>query len=436
MTSKKESLAPSLLHAQPASMLHSQPGRETAQMLVKKIFDSDVPEQFIRTVPAQSIYQIIQEYGVLEISDVVEIITREQFQTLLDLDLWHGDRFEESQLWAWLGLPEATESLISLQRLLGSMDLKLVALLIARHVLIFRTEEATDSPPAPEYYTPDKGHTWLLANHPDENNSFLINRLLALIFETNPELFYQLISIPDVATQSQLEEESYEERQKRLLKEGIPDREWANELHTPLNPSEALRLLDRGIPETSIQDIHSIRPLVYQERLPEPLRSLLSELPDQEPTEMEITLLINAGIVRWSIDFSDQESSMELIRSIRGAMNIGLEFLSRERPDRSLTEIEKTLKLRKIYQTGLHLILPLRKAAYDQKKKIEKIDEMDSVTLALLEALIEPFPKLPKFIDQHGDTIESGDGKLEGGFRALEHLSEIEWARSVLDRSA
>src|SRR5690606_22593195 len=94
-------------------------------------------------------------------AEVIEMASREQVQTMLDLDLWTYDQFAEDQLWEWLELPDATDDLSILQKLLGGLDLKLVAHLIGSYVEVVVVEEPTELPPDPSFSTPDKGYTWI-----------------------------------------------------------------------------------------------------------------------------------------------------------------------------------------------------------------------------------------------------------------------------------
>jgi hypothetical protein len=182
---------------------------------------------------------VVKSTGLQSSSDIIMMASMEQCRLLTDFDLWTGDTLHEEALWEWLALTDETESLELLQRFIKIVDLKLLAVLIEKYVEVKVFEEPTDQPPGAGFHTPDKGHTWIGIATEDADKHFLLARLLALIFESSAELFYQLISIVSVATTSMLEEESYQERQKRLAAEGVPEPEVDAAVHAPYSLAEA-----------------------------------------------------------------------------------------------------------------------------------------------------------------------------------------------------
>ena len=193
--------------------------------LIKEIFKTDVPEVLIKEISSQTLFLAIKQNGLPDSSELIELCTDEQRQLLLDMDLWQGDNWQEEQFWQWLALPEITEDISILRKILRSVDLKLVSDLIIRYVEIHVTNEPTDEPPGDNFYSPDKGHTWLSVKLSEPDRNFLMTRFIACIFEYSAEIFYQLINVGKIATPTQLEEEAFKEKEKRLLAEGFPDHE-------------------------------------------------------------------------------------------------------------------------------------------------------------------------------------------------------------------
>jgi hypothetical protein len=123
-----------------------------------------------------------------------------------------------------------------------------------------------------------------------------------MIFETNTELFYQLLASPSVATASMLEEESYQERVKRLAPDGVPEPEKAATLHAPNSYAEALKDLHERGPRRVIEDVRPVEPLLYEARSSRLFAELLRMICDHETIEMEFTYLLNAAVVRFGVD--------------------------------------------------------------------------------------------------------------------------------------
>lgn len=400
-----------------------------SRYLVREIFAAEHPEQFIRRIPAQSLHIAIRQQGLLSSGELVAIATIEQCRLLLDFDLWQKDRLNEDFFWEWLELPDQLDDLSSLQKFLKAVDLKLIALVISRYVIVETFEEPTDNPPEVGFFSPDKGYTWLAINIEDERKHFLLGRLLALIFETSAELFYQILAIPNVATPSDLEEQSFNEKSKRLLAEGIPDEELAFELNSPIAEVEISELLANTETTHDIPEIKSIKPLVYETVMLKPLTELIEALGFTEDFESELTLLMNAAIVQWQVNVCEYEEVLDLISRVKGTLNIGLELLIQKFEQNAL-ELYKKLGLAKIYRYGLGELFNLRKTALKlHKEKEAKLQ--DAEILAVLYALEKTFPLMPNFLNSDG-SVDSVNGKLATGEKAIERLVELDMLKAYL----
>ena len=363
---------------------------------------------------------------------MLALASLEQIRLLSDLDLWHGDVLNEESLWEWLSLADENDSLEILQKVLKCIDLKIVSVLVAKYVEVQVFEESTDNPPAPGFYTPDKGFTWIGIKSENEDNHFLLARLLALIFETSTELFYQLLSVPSVATISMLEEESYQERTKRLAAEGVPEPEVASKVHGVYSLQEALADLKQQGVSNAIEDVRAVEPLLYQSRATKFFSELLQGSHAHDVLAMEFTYVVNAAIVRFGIDFSDQDAVFLLCQKVKGAINIGLEKLVEETGTR-VQEIYNTLGLEKLYRLGLADLMVLRALA--RKVSLEQAELFRDAEPALFSTVAcarEPFPSMPLFLEDNG-TVEQKDGALESGERAIETLAAVKAVRDLLD---
>lgn len=405
-------------------------GRKT-QTLAKSIFQADVPESVVQSLPAQALYMAIKHNGLASSIDVVEMASVDQCRLLLDLDLWSRDSLNEDNFWEWLALPDEANDLTILQKMLKCVDLKVIALMISRCVEVETFDEPTDQPPSPRHYTPDKGSTWIRINIDDEDRHFMFARLLALIFETSAELFYQILSVPGVSTDASLEEESFQDKRRRLEAEGIPDPELASEVNSPLPIDQAVAAVHNGGKLPPVHDVSVVEPFCYESSGIEPLGSFLSGISPREDVEASLTLISNAAIVHFGVDFYDQAAVIELLASVKGAMNIGLEMLL----EAGLKDYEATyssLGVRGIYRVGLGKLLSLRRLA--QKTRNGLPDDSEPHIIAMLEALSISFPKSPMFLTSEG-TIEEHEGKLAPGLKPIESLSFCKKLELLVDKA-
>lgn len=393
----------------------------TCRELAKAIFAGGAPEQIIRQLPAQTLYMVAKLNGLASSSDLVESALLEQCRLMLDFDIWKGDEIDEESLWTWLGLTEEENSLELLQKVLKCIDLKVIAVLIGRYVDVKVLEEPTDLPPMANYHTPDRGFTWVGIKCEDSHNYFLLARLLALIFETNAELYYQLLSTTSVATESMLIEESFTDRTKRLAAEGVPEAELAAEVNAPLTLPEVLAAFDKRSSAATIEGIRPIDPLLFESRATKHLASLIDQVADKDQIAAEFTYILNAAVVHFSVDFTEQERVFQLSAKVKAAINIGIEIVIEQRTT-TLVDLHSILGLQRLYRLGLTYIRHVGKKAQRLSTDDLKLLQSDTVLFSIIACLREPFPEMPAFLSDDGSI---DDDTLTAGQRPIETLAAL-----------
>lgn len=418
----------------PASKQQSPLIGLNSRKLIRYIFDSNEPEQTVRQIPAQSLYLAIKEQGLESSDDLIELMSVPQCRLLLDFDCWQQDQLNEASLWQWLALTDTTDDLYLLKKVLQSIDLRIVSLLIARHAQVQVHEEPSDIPPGESYYTPDKGYTWINITCQDPNQHFLLGRLLALIFDTDTKLFYQLLAIPSVATNSQLEEEAYTDRCKRLEATGIPSHERAWEITTPASPATIAKALTEATDPPFISNIKPVTPLVHQPHALQPLDSVLAEA-DPESAESALTQVMNAAIIRWNVNLSDPEAIQLIAHKVKGAINIGLELVRRQ-SQREVLECYRILGIELLMRAALHRLDRLRKKAISCSESQTPKTLNANLWLLLLAGLRQPFPEKPISFGIDG-SFTSKDGKeIAGGYEPITTLADLENLETLLGESS
>ncbi len=412
----------------------------TGKELYRAIFDASNPEQFVRSVSPQSLYFCMRERGLASSLDLIGILPVASMRTILDLDLWQKDELNEDQIWDWLELTDDEDPLLFCQRFLKSVDLKIISFLILKYVESITFDQQTDSPPAAAWYTPDRGYTWVFVNIEDSHKHFLLTRLLALIFESSRELFYQLLAIPGVATMSTLEEEAYTDKLKRLSADGIPSLDYAIELNTVLFPYQIKEVITTAEAFRQIQDVVPCGPLVALSKFDcEPLTSTLQSMADSGELTAELTLLLNASIVFFNIPFHEYETVKHHSAKVRGTINIGLQR-ALELSEMSASETLATVGLTKLYRLGLFELFALKKVAKNIKQDELKALQEDAALFSLIAHCRMDFPEAPLFLSKTGeyDLSLHGDGvqRLAAGSRPFTELIEVQRLKQKIEAYA
>jgi hypothetical protein len=402
--------------------------------LAKSIYQLELPPEVLRSLPAQSLYLAIQENGLESSVETLLAASLEQLKLLLDFDLWQRDTFLEENFWQWLEAEESSEPLAVAEKILKVIDYKIVALMIARYVDVITKEEKSDTPPAPGFYTPDLGQTWLRVKLEDSHRFFLMNRFLALLFESDADLFYQLLAVPMVGTNAILEEEAYQDQQRRLANEGIPDLSLAAEIHAPLALNPVLDLIKKQEQLPAISDIEPIPALIAHSDELMPWHRIVCDAKNSDELAAESTLLVNAALVHYNIPVSEYTEVGLCAAQVRGAINIGLQKVISAEPATNLVEAVEHLGLKPFYRLGLTILTSLRKEAMLVKRSAG-FATLNTEQQKVIEALTKPgIPACPKDFDSQLDKIDDKSHQISAELRPIEELSELESLTRTLNK--
>ena len=399
-------------------VIDSLPG---ARQLVKAIAAGDLTAQQLRSIPAQNLYMAIQALGLESIPEVLLEISPEQYQLLLDFELWSRDSFQEEHFFEWLFAIDEEDSFESLEKLLLSMDVEILALIVARRVEAVAYEEPTDEPPGPRWYTPDKGNTWVLLKIEEPRRHRAFGKLLAYLFQRSPETFYQLVLNSGTATALEIEEQCYQTQRHRLSAQGIPDHEEGWRVHAPMTESVAKRrigavhseqraVVDRSL-EVTPSNVHGLQPL----------GRFIDGIGRSADVEAELAKLLNAAVVYYGVDFSNAAGMERITIQVRGAINIGIERALEIEPE-SFHVLYEALSLQGLYQLGLGELSGIRAGA---RRAAEVKEFPDPPLERVCELAQEHFPRWPAFLD----GIEAENSSA----REFTRLAEVRRVEEFLD---
>lgn len=408
-------------------------GLNKPEDLYTAIFASDSPEKLVPELPVQSLYLCIQARGLASSTDLLPLVTQEQYQKLLHFDFWEKDNFSEENFWLWLETIDEQDSRKPLQRFLQAFDRSLLAFLVYKHLDVVFHEEPSEAPPGDDYYTPDHGHTWLQIKVEDEDRLRLFGKLLAFIFELDAKTFYQFVGISKLATTTELEEKAYQRKIKDLSQEGIPDMEFAWQINAMVTKAQLLNELNssakRGIVEYQITNFPILKKKSQEDIFGKFANSIREHSAEEYNIFLsEISLIANAGLVYTQSDFSDYEEMLLLLQKIRGAICIGLEELGET--GRASVEIYLALGLQKIYKLGMTCLTELSKNA----KKIteEKLEGLSEENKVIIEYAMEQIPSLPEFYLEDRDL--PANTKLELHKKAYTSKKQVESVASFISQ--
>jgi len=401
-------------------------GKERLQYL----YLSDHPEQIVRQLPELEVFLTVKEVGEKDCLDLISMTTPDQFQYLLDIDLWKKDQLDPEKILQWMEtLLEAGEKKVA--QFIQSTDLEFMALLMKKflHVTTLDGEhlEGMDKIPL---FTLDQFH---FVGFKGKKTREIFEPFLGILYRVDKDIYRRLMDSLIVEFESELEEIGYRLRNNRLADHGFPDLEEALEIYRFVNPDSLMEkgrfplVMDReeGGKEGSMFY------LTFQNEGPF-LSSILSKMEDpqeQDRWRQEITAVCNKAIVAEAIDLSNIAAMERVVKKVYHMLNLGLQYLSQEE-ERKASDILRSLPIQRLFQSGVSTTLLLRRKAETILKGSwfsadrENLVFLDPPHFETFEGILRKRPVL------HRDWVDED-------FKNLQDLKEaddfLEFIRTITD---
>jgi len=324
---------------------------------------SEKPEQLVRALPELEIFVTVQEIGKKDAFELLTLTTPEQFQYLIDLDVWKKDRLAREKTLDWVEiLMECREEKFA--QFVRSADLEFIILLLKKFIRISKQEEETPEKkgePAPESLD------GLYFIHYTEEKPFpLIKRFLEKLLYLDAELYRRVMEGVIWELESDLEETEYRWRNGRLADLGFPDFEEALEIYRFINPEtmalDGETLFSEEIGEPGLVPVFY---LTFREEGPSFSTALrrLDNPSEQDRIKAEIVALANKAIIAESTaDFSWEE--IELVgRRVFHYLDLGLQVLRKQKKGESAEELLRMVPIQRVFQCGFSSTMLLKRKA-------------------------------------------------------------------------
>ena len=334
-------------------------GRERLRYL----FLSEHPEQLIPELPELEVFLTVKEAGERDCLELISLTSPEQFQYLLDLDLWKRDQLDPEKVLHWMEvLLESGEKKAS--QFIESTDIEFIALLLKKflHVTTMEGEhlEGMDRIPT---FTLDQYH---FIHFRGKRTREVFEPFLQILYRVDRRSYQRLMDSLVVELESELEETGYRLRNGRLADYGFPDFEEALEIYRFVNPDSFTG--GKGFSPVMSRDEDGKKDSIfYLTFRSESLffSSALSKMEDaheQDRLKQEITAVCNKAIVAEAIDLSNIAAMERAVKKVYHFLNLGLQYLSKEEEAKSI-EILRSLPIQKLFQYGVSTTLLLRRKA-------------------------------------------------------------------------
>jgi len=393
-------------------IIRAVPGKDKYNLII----EAQDAKVLMRKLSSQEVYALIREVGEEDVVDLVEMVSNEQLTTFVDLDAWRADGYDGQAALRWLVLlAESGEE--RLWEALNGLDQISLALLFAQFITVtgglgdLLEEERLQRGEIDKIYQVD---------YKDSEMAKLIGGFLDVIYRRDIELYIALMELVRTEQGASLEEFGLQQRNGRLLDQGIPDPEGAASVYAFLDPNRFTELS----PAEKIslhEQVASPLPgnLLVAARPGGVLAELLAEGLSEE-LAWELTCLTNKVLVASQADIGNPEHIATALQETYANLEIALGFLCGNDLQRA-EQILAAHYLEHLFRLGFSLLLRLQRRARILRKDVGEL--LDAPFLRLVEGLAAHRPQL------YRDLVEPGHDDL----RPFRSYSEVVLAAAALE---
>lgn len=324
--------------------------RQLAQLPARRRMDAmvEAPEAraLVRSLPAEDLYLTIQEVGLADAPELVQLASPTQFRTFVDLGGWKRDRLEPHALLTWLRAArgEGSEEFL---RKVHAVDLEVVEYLLREFTVVHDLEENPDV--HPEGVTMETPEGRYLVEFKVEGAELAgLRSILNDLIAENPFEAVRLMEAVRWEVSSEMEEAAYQFRSARLQDLGFPTLEDATSLFSRVD-----------VPAAPAPSGHA--QLATERGQVNWLEAAFRGLTDVERDNLEDELrnVSNAALVAELADPGDLDALQRIGEMVRDYLSLGFEHLTGGDPARA-GDVVHEVPLRRIFQVGFTLTLRLK----------------------------------------------------------------------------
>ncbi len=326
---------------------------------LNEILGMSHPAEFVQSLPMDDFFRLVKRIGPDDALPILQSASVEQWQYLLDLDIWRRDLPDTGKTLEWLArLARADAARFS--RWVTDDQAGLVSLALIRSADILVKENQDDADVPPGYVTFD-GSFYIKPREGDAEAPVM--DLLRILARADIASYADLLfSLPGILP-AETEEELYRLRSSRLAEYGFPPVEEALAVYAPLSPDALSSGEPPALPGRLLAaDERSLVPVSpwsdigdfpFFSRAMEKIADPVSE----DRIRLEFATLCNTIISAGSFaDVEDFEHLRRVGRKAAGSINIALEYRFGERAD-DAARLLATTPLSNVFRVGYGLIL-------------------------------------------------------------------------------
>lgn len=349
-----------------------------AEQVVEEILEAERPVELVHSFPEEDLYLLINEIGPQDALPVISLASAKQWEYILDMDVWKGDRVDPLATTKWLGLLLAADP-DRFSRWCADEKKVFTEFFLYHNIDVGIREE--DQDPAdfgPEFSTiddtfyfrvkelpigtnpDDKPEAGEILEHFKQQRKQLLPALLQKIVNNDYQLYRNLLMEATSIIPAETEEELYRLRNVRLAEKGFLPQEEAVGVYQPLKPQD---LPERPIKYTETEPTDALLPpvplssdnLLERDTLFGSALASIDQVQLKMQLQSEFAGLCNSLIVADRKTVSTRQGLAEIVQKACGYISIGLENLTDDHQ-----RLIQTYPLADIFRVGFGQALALK----------------------------------------------------------------------------
>ena len=337
-------------------------GRE----ILERILGEQNPRKVVEELPPGDLFWVIKKIGSDDCHPLLELASPEQWQYLLDMEIWDRDEVNAGEALAWLRRLFESDSRRTVLWLLLEGN-ALAHFILQKSLEVMVREEDDNEIEIPEGFFTHEGVLYLRA--PDPEFEPFLRELTGAIAAASLPAYQTLISSLASVIPSELEDGMSRMRNVRLAEQGFLPFDEAVSIYSPLSP-EQINLPGQPAAFVDITVSDEDRALIPFLPLHEgPQGSFLQEALGavKNPNLLERLQLEFAGLANQlaSVEGLARVELDDLVRTTRkaaGYLNIALEEMT-GRDSARAGDLLRNNSLASIFRVGFGLVLRVKRVA-------------------------------------------------------------------------
>ncbi len=399
---------------------------------LRTILDSPAPRQLVQSMPPQELLYTLKDIGIVDGAEVIELATKEQLRSALDLEVWKKDKVQHDQIFDWMQLLVAGE-IDAAENVLAALDPDVFVLYFKQVLKIYKHKEDEDEPvidtPGQLIMTPDRNYIVEIPYPAEDPQSPMlmaaVNLFLQYGYEFNHRLFETMLNSLD----SDLEERAYQFRKARVEELGFFDYFDAIGIYQPLPPKA------KPLPPISEDVDSSALPILATPKGSGLFHQAVQHIDSpttQQRIQAELLYLNNKVLAADQIDTSQRRAAENSMRSVLRTLDLGLEVLLEGNESNLASQLLQQHHVEWVFRKGFSELARLRRKA-NKLAQDERFTLLKDAPLSLLgEPYITVLQELRQLKPRFVTALQHPKQRTVRPFRSLQEIQITEEALKTM----